>query len=62
LSTTHVTDLAEQNGVGDACLCSLLPPTAVAPGIVEAISIGRRQPEAGAAAGEEGQRDDSGGA
>jgi hypothetical protein len=37
-----VTDLAEQEGVTDACVCRLLPLTCLAPDIVEAILDGRQ--------------------
>jgi hypothetical protein len=37
-----ITDLAEQEGVTDAYVCRLLPPTCLAPDIVEAILDGRQ--------------------
>jgi len=37
-----ITDLAEQEGVTDACVCRLLPLTCLAPDIVEAILDGRQ--------------------
>jgi hypothetical protein len=37
-----ITDLAEQEGVTDAYVCSLLPLTCLAPDIVEAILDGRQ--------------------
>jgi hypothetical protein len=37
-----ITDLAEQEGVTDACVCRLFPLTCLAPDIVEAILDGRQ--------------------
>ena len=37
-----ITDLAEQEGVTDACVCRLLPLTCLAPDIVEVILDGRQ--------------------
>ena len=37
-----ITDLAEQEGVTDAYVCRLLPPTCLAPNIVEAFLDGRQ--------------------
>jgi hypothetical protein len=39
-----VTDLAEQEGLTDACVCRLLPLTCLAPDVVEAI-LDERQPK-----------------
>jgi hypothetical protein len=39
-----ITDIADQKGVTDACVCRLLPFTCVAPDIVEAI-LDERQPK-----------------
>ena len=36
-----ITDLAEQEGVTDACVCRILPLTCLAPDLVEAILDGR---------------------
>jgi hypothetical protein len=40
-----ITDLAEQEGVTDACVCRLLPLTCLAPEVVEAILDGRQPKE-----------------